>query len=441
MKRLRFLLAATGCASLWATTAQAVICPPTVCGPPHVTLWFWGDGNPPCNTTLQACIDLAAPGDVVVIDTNGPIAESVSFSKALTLEAYTGFAPVFEAGQSVEAGTDTSAADQTIVIQGLTLESGHIGFLQQGTGTATIQILDNTIQSGLGGGISIKANAATGPISFQISGNDLSVPLTQGDGAFIQPIGSASASGVVSGNHIAMVDVGLGGILSSGILLNTDGALMADVIGNRITGEGPKGVGLGIYVLEAGTGTIGVRIFDNLVTRAAQSDAATAILASATSGQLSVQIVNNTVAASGIGISADSSSSGNTVGTVANNVITGNNQGLEISSVGIVSNRNNLFFGNQTDVAVVLPGPGSVFDDPLYVGPGDYHLQPGSPAIDAGDDASVPADLATDLDGNPRIQGSHVDIGAYETAPEPATELGAAASVSVLAALAPRRRR
>jgi len=42
---------------------------------------------------------------------------------------------------------------------------------------------------------------------------------------------------------------------------------------------------------------------------------------------------------------------------------------------------------------------------------GDYHLAPGSPAIDAGsgDDA-----LADDLEGNARPVGAGVDIGAYE---------------------------
>src|SRR5262249_24087629 len=106
---------------------------------------------------------------------------------------------------------------------------------------------------------------------------------------------------------------------------------------------------------------------------------------------------------------------------------------------------NNLFFGNVADVASGSAGPNSVFADPLYAGPGDYHLQATSPAIDAGDDAAVPAtdlfgDPIPDLDGNPRIQGSHVDIGAYETAPEPAAALGAAASILVLAALSASRR-
>src|SRR5207244_2459322 len=43
-------------------------------------------------------------------------------------------------------------------------------------------------------------------------------------------------------------------------------------------------------------------------------------------------------------------------------------------------------------------------------------LLPGSPAIDAGDDAllSAPFNLATDQRGLPRKSGAHVDIGAFE---------------------------
>jgi parallel beta-helix repeat protein len=48
----------------------------------------------------------------------------------------------------------------------------------------------------------------------------------------------------------------------------------------------------------------------------------------------------------------------------------------------------------------------------LFVSPGtDFHLRPGSPAIDAGTLAGAPA---TDLDGAPRPVGAAVDVGAYE---------------------------
>src|SRR5262249_35925195 len=65
--------------------------------------------------------------------------------------------------------------------------------------------------------------------------------------------------------------------------------------------------------------------------------------------------------------------------------------------------------------------------DPLFVRNavadvlGDYHLRPGSPLIDAGDNAA-PGIPATDLDGSPRIADgdgdgvARVDLGAYEIA-------------------------
>jgi hypothetical protein len=47
-----------------------------------------------------------------------------------------------------------------------------------------------------------------------------------------------------------------------------------------------------------------------------------------------------------------------------------------------------------------------------------YMPGPGSPCIDAGIDRPWMTG-ATDLDGNPRVQGGGVDIGCYELVPEP----------------------
>ena len=55
--------------------------------------------------------------------------------------------------------------------------------------------------------------------------------------------------------------------------------------------------------------------------------------------------------------------------------------------------------------------------NPLFTSPSDFHLLPGSPAIDAG--VNDPADGPTDLDGQPRIQGALPDLGAYEATPIP----------------------
>ena len=120
--------------------------------------------------------------------------------------------------------------------------------------------------------------------------------------------------------------------------------------------------------------------------------------------------------------------------------------GIQIDSAlsDTLLNRNHLIFANGSNSFTQRPG--TITDDPLFVDPhDDNHLKPGSPAIDAGDNSAVPATdidgkAITDLDGNPRIQGSHVDLGAYETAPEPTGSLSSAASVLVMAALSARRR-
>jgi hypothetical protein len=67
-------------------------------------------------------------------------------------------------------------------------------------------------------------------------------------------------------------------------------------------------------------------------------------------------------------------------------------------------------------------GIGSVSSPPLFVdyAGGDLRLQSNSPCINAGDNAYVVG--ATDLDGDSRISGATVDMGAYEF-PSPASIL------------------
>jgi hypothetical protein len=86
---------------------------------------------------------------------------------------------------------------------------------------------------------------------------------------------------------------------------------------------------------------------------------------------------------------------------------------------------------NLVTQAGAVTGGANQSANPLFVNPTigpaeNFRLSPGSPAIDAGvvDAFTGP----TDLDGNPRVQGAAVDLGAYEFAPPPlATPISAPA--------------
>jgi len=71
------------------------------------------------------------------------------------------------------------------------------------------------------------------------------------------------------------------------------------------------------------------------------------------------------------------------------------------------------------DVKGGYPGGTNIINlDPLFVDPdvNDYHLQPDSPCIDAGDPCGVYAGQ-TDIDGEPRVFGNYVDMGSDEACP------------------------
>jgi len=177
-----------------------------------------------------------------------------------------------------------------------------------------------------------------------------------------------------------------------------------------------------------------------------------------------VDSVCASAATNGIGLEFDPSSGGNIPlflrGVTAVATGGGTSAGLQVepgsSVTAVVNSHNSIFHGVGKDI-VLNPGSGNVqlstshsnfsatspgtatlttdgtdqTAAPAFVdaAAGDYHEAAGSPTIDAGDNRY--AGGATDPDGNPRILGTAIDIGAYEfVPPPPAVTTGAATNIT-----------
>lgn len=219
--------------------------------------------------------------------------------------------------------------------------------------------------------------------------------------------------------------------------------------------EGSGGGGLQYYTDTDGTVSpelIGC-FFQGNTARTASGSAVSGIVHSSNSVPLVVNSVftgnhSNTSAAYEVFLTG----TGLTMTQIINSVFAGNNHGsLRISSIGSKTSnvivRNSIFWNNgfghglttnNADADVTnsimengFTGDANLFDDPLFVIEpsaegtphlnGDVHLQPGSPAIDAGNNGSIPVEFTVDAEGHPRMIdvqtgeiGGIIDIGAFE---------------------------
>ena len=121
-----------------------------------------------------------------------------------------------------------------------------------------------------------------------------------------------------------------------------------------------------------------------------------------------IQFINNTSYGNGRGIWIYSPSNENVL--VENNIFSQNSVNMEIISGAVAQTiiDHNLFYGPGG-----TGGTNPVVGNPLFVNPmgADFHLQSGSPAIDAGSSLNAPN---KDYSGNLRPRGAGYDIGAYE---------------------------
>jgi hypothetical protein len=376
-------------------------------------------GPAPCNTTLQSCIDSAAAGDVVEIATSSPIDESPDLNRSLVLRAAGGFMPLLAAPNSILASS-TGTTDNDFTIQGITIEDGIILVTHGSTGRLNVSIVGNTILEGFitNPTISIRAGNVNPPvmgdITFSILNNRITVPVaSQINGISIDSGNNPTATGVIKGNTIIMQGSDQGAAID---LANGDQTLTADVIGNVISGASYD-QGISVFQFSPG-GSTTVRILNNLITgQSGNVGAPGAISINGSQGSISFSVLNNTLSGNedAIRISGRNDLGAAMVGNVENNIIANSTDiGISIDSdfITTVTNRNNLLHNNGS--SFFTAGPGTLFQDPQFVGGGDHRLQAFSPAIDTGNNTPGGGLPLTDLEGVNRISGGTVDIGAYE---------------------------
>ncbi|MGB5980678.1 MAG: T9SS type A sorting domain-containing protein [Nonlabens sp.] len=132
----------------------------------------------------------------------------------------------------------------------------------------------------------------------------------------------------------------------------------------------------------------------------------TAIVGTRLSNGISEIIINNSIFQENMGISSASTSMMTSVGN-GNNTTAANLYGVrnsidETAFSNIVDNGGSRINNNNSSA------------NPSFTSATDFTLTSSSPAIDAGDNNLLPAGVDFDLQGNDRIFGLSVDIGAYE---------------------------
>jgi hypothetical protein len=249
-----------------------------------------------------------------------------------------------------------------------------------------------------GGGVNCAANSSGIIANNMITGNSAN----QGGGISIQN----SSAVIISGNTIT------GNFAATGAGIHTKGST-PEIKNNTITANTAEQSGGGIQCYFNSSPLI----CNNLIVNNIAYDGGSGISCS----DSSPEIINNTFAGNdgGSGIYYE-----NSAPTIANNIIAYGSTGItQYSCNGQPVIKNNCVFGHTSEdySEGLQPGTGDFSDAaPLFMdrATGDYRLQNTSPCINKGDDSAVRTGWS-DLIGNTRIQGNHVDIGAYESNPVP----------------------
>jgi hypothetical protein len=241
---------------------------------------------------------------------------------------------------------------------------------------------------------------------------------------------SGPALTVIQGNQVPGTKIGIGAVrcvwLTNGAVLSgftlTNGAATSSNV--KIDGTGGGAFSSGVIsncvfvgnIAAGGGGVFGGTL--NNCTLIANSTSSGGIGGGTWYATLNNCVIASNSASGGFGGGAGTYCSVNSCTIVFNSAGSGGGSyGGALTNCIVYSNTGGNYGYSTLNYCCTTPlpgGTGNITNDPAFVNPngGDFHLQSNSPCINAGNNTYVSG--TNDLDGNPRIVGGTVDIGAYE---------------------------
>jgi len=373
--------------------------------------------------TVQAAIDVTTLNGGAVWVAAGTYNENLTLRHFVNL--YGGF-----------AGTETSFAERNWTTNATILDGGQVGRVITALDLRNWNAIDGFVirngRTNVGAGIYCKESATT--IAHNLISNNVATkfnpsPNGLGGGVYCEartPIGSSQT--IFSNVFRANTAVSGGGVYCRGYLSST--WIANNRFETNVAQLDPSSAealgGGGIYVYDSAKPLIeGNYFLNNVATNVPGNLASAQGGAIGLSGNTAPRILNNTMignlAINSVGIdSGGGVYSQSSAAQIFNNVIAFGCSGIfttrSASDVNFSNVQYNCVFGNGTNYLRMpdLTGTnGNISADPLLVAANDFHLGAGSPCIDAGTNGVVSAG-ALDLDGQMRIVGASVDIGADE---------------------------
>lgn len=395
--------------------AGGLLASPASAGSPAPTIWVY-PSTAPCDTTLQACVNAAAAGDVVRVAADVPDLGILTISKSLTLEADPGVSPVPVLGTTsgntridVDSEDPTDLVKVDVTIRNLRTRRVTIdAFYGKGSGsTFTVtgmqmrSIFDNNNQDSIG-------VTAYAPITVIVRDN-----VIHADG---NPIELTPLPGAGGGD-------------------TTPGTFEGWVERNVLTSPpNDENNGLALDLRPAEGSTAHVRVYDNLVVEqgtcfcGGSAGINVSSVSPGAGGTSLADVWHNTVvrtARGGPGPSAgidvyQNAGTSLRVNLFDNVVVDGRGEGISIGGTDslptVVSGFNDSWGNTRPDDWSGIAHPNHLSVDPRFVdaASGDYRLQASSPLIDAGVVCRAGGLGVLDVAGKQRMAGPMVDIGAYE---------------------------